>query len=123
MEQLNQNELEALRILWEHGDQKPGEIQEHFAREIDNGTLRSVLRVLMDKGFVMRTKQGRAYVYRAKASRERLLARMMNQMAHVFAGGSQENLLLQLVKSEALSPETVAELKRIAAAKGGRGKS
>ena len=37
MEQPNQNELEVLRLLWNKAPQKPGEIQESFGWEIDNG--------------------------------------------------------------------------------------
>jgi predicted transcriptional regulator len=73
MAELNRNELEAMRVLWEKGTLKPGEIQEGFAWDIENATLRSVLRVLMDKGYVARRKKGKAYFYRAKASRRSVL--------------------------------------------------
>ena len=117
MNDLNRNELEALRVLWEHGVQKPAQIQEHFSWPIDNGTLRSVLKVLLDKGFLTREKSGKAYLYRAKASRKQLFTRMMRQMAHIFASGSRDALILQLVRSEQLSEEAVAELQRIASEK------
>lgn len=118
MADLNRNELEALRVLWEQGQQKPGEIQAEFSWPIDNGTLRSVLRVLMDKGLVSRKKEGKAFVYRAKTPRDKLLTRMLRQMAHVFAGGSRAELILQLVESEDLSPEAIAELRRITEKRG-----
>lgn len=118
MDDLNNNELEALRVLWEQGTQKPAVIQEEFGWAIDNGTLRSVLRVLMTKGYVTRRKEGKAFLYSAKAPREKMLSRMVRQMAHVFTGGSKETLLLHLVESEELSPEAIAELKRIAQKRG-----
>ena len=117
MDNLNPNELEALRVLWEGGEQKPAQIQEQFSRPIDNGTLRSVLRVLMDKGYVTRKKAGKAYLYRARTSRAKLLARMTRQMAHVFTGGSRAGLILHLLEAEDLPDEAIAELKRIADSK------
>ena len=55
MEDLNRNELEAMRILWEHGMMKPAEIQEEFSWPIENATLRSVHAGLIEKGHVRRT--------------------------------------------------------------------
>jgi predicted transcriptional regulator len=114
MDALNPNELEALRILWERGESKPAEIEDAFAWDIDNGTLRSVLRVLMDKGLVVRRKAGKAYVYKTKKTREGVMSRMTRQMARVFAGGSPADLIAQLIKTEKLSPEDLAELRRLA---------
>ena len=117
MDALNRNELEALRILWEQGEAKPAEIEEAFAWDIDNGTLRSVLRVLMEKDLVVRRKAGKAFVYRAKKSREGVMSRMTRHMARVFAGGSAADLIAQLIRTEKLSPKDLAELRRIAQAK------
>jgi BlaI family transcriptional regulator, penicillinase repressor len=114
MDALNRNELEALRVLWERGESKPAEIEVEFSWPIDNGTLRSVLRVLMDKGLVARRKAGKAYVYEATKSREGVMSRMARNMAHVFSGGSTAGLIAQLIKTEQLSPEDLAELRRIA---------
>jgi predicted transcriptional regulator len=114
MDPLNPNELEALRILWDQGEQKPPEIEAAFSWPIDNGTLRSVLRVLMDKGLVARRRMGKAYFYKAKKSREGVMSRMARQMAHVFSGGSTRDLIAQLIKTEKLSPQELAELRRIA---------
>ncbi|MCL4692133.1 MAG: BlaI/MecI/CopY family transcriptional regulator [Candidatus Hydrogenedentes bacterium] len=114
MDALNPNELEVLRILWEDGEQKPPEIEAAFSWPIDNGTLRSVLRVLMGKDLVARRRMGKAYYYKAKKSREGVMLRMARQMAHVFSGGSTTDLIAQLIKTEKLTPQELAELRRIA---------
>jgi BlaI family transcriptional regulator, penicillinase repressor len=101
-------------VLWERGESKPAEIEAEFSWPIDNGTLRSVLRVLMDKGLVARRKAGKAYVYEATKSRAGVMSRMARNMAHVFSGGSTAGLIAQLIKTEQLSPEDLAELRRIA---------
>lgn len=116
MQDLNQNELEALRILWEHGSMKPAEIQEKFSWPIENPTLRSVLAVLIEKGHVTRRKNGRAFFYRATSNRRKGLSRMARRMAQVFAGGSTADLIAQLIRMEKLSPNDIEELRRIAAA-------
>jgi predicted transcriptional regulator len=117
MAELNRNELEAMRVLWEKGTLKPAEIQEGFSWDIENATLRSVLRVLMDKGYVTRRKKGKAYYYRAKASRRSVLRNVAGRMAHVFTGGSPADLIAQLIKTEKFSKEEIEELRRIASEK------
>lgn len=114
MDTLNRNELEALRILWDRGELKPADIEAEFSWAIDNGTLRSVLRVLIDKELVTRRKAGKAYFYKTKQRREGVMQRMAQQMAHVFSGGSTADLIAQLIKAEKLSAEELAELREIA---------
>ncbi len=114
MEQLNQNETEALRILWEAGAKKPADIQAAFGWPIENATLRSVLRGLVEQGLITRTKLGKAYFYRAKVSRESQLRRMVRRMADVFTSGSRADLILQMVRSEKLTAEEIDMLRRLA---------
>ena len=114
MAELNRNELEAMRVLWEQDALKPAEIQDQFCWPIENPTLRSVLRVLMDKRLVTRRKKGKAYYYRAKAGQRNVLKDMSRRMAHVFTGGSAAGLIAQLIKTEKLSIEEIEELRRIA---------
>lgn len=115
MVDLRDNELEAMRILWESSDPlKPGDIQERFAWEIDNGTLRSTLKVLVDKGHIHRSKAGKAFFYRPLSTRERVLSGIVGRLSRIFTGGSPAELIAQLVKTEKLSPEEIEELRQIA---------
>ncbi len=114
MAELNKNELECMRILWGLGPSKPAEIEAAFGWPIENATLRSALRQLVEKGQSKRRKVGKAFVYRAAAGRGRTLSKMSRRMAQVFTGGSTAGLIMELLKSESLSPEEIAELRRIA---------
>jgi BlaI family penicillinase repressor len=111
MSDLNKNELEVLRILWDCGELKPAEIMAQFGWNIENPTLRSVLVGLLDKDLVTRRKQGKAFFYQAKARRRSQFQRAMRRMADVFAGGSTAELILQLVKQEKLTADEIAELR------------
>ena len=114
MSDLNRNELEAMRVLWERGPLKPAEVQEHFEWPIQNATLRSVLRQLVAKKRVKRGKVGKAFVYRARSNRQATMKTMAQRMAEVFTGGSTAGLITQLIQSEKLSKEEVEDLLRIA---------
>lgn len=107
-------ELDLMRVLWQHGEQKPTEIQEHYSRPIKNAALRFQLRILLAKGHVMRRKVGKAYYYKAVASREGTLKRMVRRMAEVFSAGSTPDLIAQLITVEKLDAGEIRELQRLA---------
>ena len=114
MIELNENEKEALRVLWESGEVKPAEIQSAFGWAIENATLRSVLRNLVEKGFVNRRKEGKAFLYRARSRRASQFSQAMQRMAEIFTGGSKTDLILELLKREKLSAQDLATLQEIA---------
>src|SRR4051812_32869258 len=95
----NQNELEVLRVLWEHGESKPAQIQAHFSWPIENATLRSVLINLVEKRQIARRLQGKAFYYTARVPKEALLKSLARTLARVFAGGSPRELVAQLVET------------------------
>lgn len=117
MSDLNQNELETMRILWDADSLKPAEIQKQFAWPIENATLRSVLRNLVERSLVTRRKHGKPYFYKAKKHRRTQFARTMQRMAEVFAGGSKSGLIFELLKREKLTAEELKELRRMAGEK------
>ncbi len=106
----NKNELEVLRILWERGELKPADIQVHFSWKIENATLRSVLVNLVEKGYIARELQGKAFYYAACVPKASLLQTTMQALARVFAGGSTRDLVAQLVETSDIKP---ADLKLI----------
>jgi len=100
--------------LWEAGESKPSEVQKQFAWDIENATLRSVLRNLVDKEFVTRRKDGKAYYYKARTRRTSQLAQATQRLAEIFTGGSKAGLILELLRREKLNPEELAQLQKIA---------
>ena len=110
----NQNELETLRILWEHGELKPAEIQARFDWPIENATLRSVLMNLVERRQAVRRQRGKAFFYSARAPKAAILESFVRQLARVFAGGSERELVAQLAETADLKPEDLALLRRTA---------
>jgi predicted transcriptional regulator len=117
MTSLNQNELEALRILWEEGELKPANIQNRFSWPIENATLRSVLVNLVEKGHISRKLHGKAFFYGARAKKTTLLQNILQTLARVFAGGSSRELVAQLVETGDIKPEDLELIRRTIAEK------
>src|ERR1022692_4005305 len=115
MTTLNQNELEALRILWERSELKPAEIQSRFSWPIENATLRSVLVNLVEKKHIARKLQGKVFLYAARVPKATLLQAMMQTLARIFAGGSHQELVVQLIETSDIKPADIKLIRQIAA--------
>jgi BlaI family transcriptional regulator, penicillinase repressor len=114
MARFTAGELEVMRILWEHGEMKPSEIERCFPRPIKNAALRSYLSILHEKGHLVRRRGGNAFYYRPKTKRESTFRSMLRELVNTFCGGSMESLLCQLLAKEKLSPDELLELQRMA---------
>ena len=111
---LNPTELEALGILWGDSPLKPAQIQAAFSYPIENATLRSVLRGLVEKGFLKRERDGKAYFYRPAKAARTVRRKLTERLAGVFAEGSRLGLIAQLIQDEKLTPEQLKELQDLA---------
>lgn len=114
MESMNENELEALRILWEKGELKPADIQADFSWPIENATLRSVLVKLVEKGLITRKLQGKAFFYAARVPKATLLQTTIQTLARVFAGGSHKELVAQMLETSDITPADLKLLRQAA---------
>ncbi len=114
MDRLTPGEREIMQVLWKESPLKPAEIESRLERPIGNAALRSVLRVLLGKGHVKRSKKGKAFYYRPARPSTATFRQMARNLADVFCGGSAFGLIAQLIKSEKLSPEDVRKLEELA---------
>jgi predicted transcriptional regulator len=114
MSQFTDGELKVMRILWEHGELKPAQIQEEFPEPIKNPALRSYLTILVEKGHVTRRLSGKAFYYQAKTPVETAMRAMYRQFVNTFFKGSAEALICHLIKDEKLDEEDLRELQRAA---------
>ncbi len=114
MSSFTTGESEVMRILWEHGEQKPSEIQGRYPRHIKNAALRFQLKVLLEKGHVARRKVGKAYFYKAVTARQGAFKKMARRMADIYCRGSTAGMIAELIKTEKLTQEEIHELQQLA---------
>ena len=114
MSRFTPGELKVMRLLWEHGELKPAELQDRFPEPIKNPALRSYLTTLVEKGHVTRRRVGRAYYYKAVTRSRSAFRVMLDELVDAYCGGSVQALVMNIIKSERLSEEDLVELKRLA---------
>jgi len=110
-------ELEVMKILWQHGELKPAQIQAKHRRRIKNAALRFQLKVLLEKGHVSRRRIGKAYYYKPLTRRQGAFKRMARRMAEVYCRGSAAGLIAELIRTEKLTPDEIQQLQELAKAK------
>jgi predicted transcriptional regulator len=112
--ELGELERSVLELVWEHGIQSADQVRAHLAgqgRSLKESTVRTVLRRLEDKGYLVHTLDSRTFLYEPAASREDVAGRAVKRIVDWFCAGSVETLLAGMVDSEVLDR---AELKRLA---------
>ena len=108
-------ELEILQALWDHPGATLGEICGHLreSRDVATTTVATMLKVMLDKGLVERTADGRSYRWRASVSRQRAADSMVGKLVDGLFAGSADQLVAHLVQSRSLSAEQLAELREL----------
>jgi predicted transcriptional regulator len=114
MSKLTPGEVAVMRLLWEHGELKPTDLQRLYPEPIKNPALRSYLTILLNKGHVSRRRVGKAYFYKAITPRQSALRSTLREVVDSFFNGSTESLLLSLIRSEKLSEAELLRLKELA---------
>ena len=110
----NETQLHVMQILWEIDEPaKPTQIEEQFRWPIENATLRSVLKVLVERGEVHREKAGKAFLYSPVKEKRRTLSQFFGGLAEVFSAGSRSGLVAQLLQDESFSEEELEELMKL----------
>jgi predicted transcriptional regulator len=114
MSSFTPGETIIMRLLWERGALKPSELQQLYPEPIKNPALRSYLTILLKKGHVTRRKIGKAYYYQAVTARQSAFRTKLRELVDSFCDGSTRSLLLNLIRSEALSEAELLRLRQLA---------
>ena len=109
-EQLTPLELEIMNVLWEGAPATVQDVQEKLSGGLAYTTVQTMLNVLVRKGRAKRTLDHRAYRYRAAISREKAMGQTLKDVVQRIFGGSAEALVMSLVETKQLTPETLRRL-------------
>jgi len=112
-----------MEYIWAHPDSTAETCREGVAAErpLKDSTVRTILRILEEKGYVTHRVAGRTFVYRAVDSRRNVAAEGAQQLIDRFCGGSVEDFLVGLVDNQVLQPKQLQRLaEKIAARKEGK---
>lgn len=113
-------QLSVMKALWTIGE---GSVADVLAAMTDDGkalaptTVATLLQRLSAQGWVEHDKCGRNFIYRACIDRQQAASGALGRLVRAFFGGSVSALTAQLLESEQLTTEELAEMRKLLAKK------
>ena len=112
--ELGELENEVMQLVWQHGPIHADAVRERLGRGLKEATVRTVLRRLEDKGYVVHSIEQRTFLYSASETRPKVAARAVQRIVDWFCNGSMDEVLNGMVDSEMLDKTQLEKLvKRI----------
>jgi len=115
---LTEVELEFMQAVWRAGEATTEDVQailRRRGRELAGGSVRKVLGILLDKGYVSRRREGRGFVYKARVPKDKAHRSMVADLLKRAFGGSAPLMVATLLDTSAVDEEEIEEIKRLIA--------
>jgi len=105
-----------MKALWRIGEGTVGDVQAAMAsdgRPLAPTTVATLLQRLTKQGWVKHRKNGRLFLYRAKVNEKQTAEGVLQRVLQSFFGGKVSALTAQLLESEDVSVEDLAEMRAL----------
>jgi BlaI family penicillinase repressor len=113
---ISETEWELMKVVWAEAPCSAGQIIEALTRGDPTWhpkTVKAFLNRLVKKRALTFRKEGRAYVYGPAAKKEDCVDAASTSFLERVFGGSMKPMLAHFVEHKKLSPEEIAELRRL----------
>jgi predicted transcriptional regulator len=111
---LTDAELRLMEVVWKKGVATVADVVEGVTGNppLAYSTVLTTLRILENKGYLVHSKQGRAFVYKPAVERAAARDNAIRHLLRRFFDGSPELLLLNLLDSQEVSAKELARLRK-----------
>jgi len=110
---LSRRERQIMDVIYRRGSATAAEVTEDLPDPPTSTAVRTMLRILEDKGHLKHEQDGLRYVYRAVVDREQARESVISHVVRTFFDGSAEQAMATLIDRSG-SDLTDAELARLA---------
>lgn len=114
--ELTERELELMHVFWERGELTAAEVREALTeqgRDLAYTTVATLVRILMEKGFLKQTNDERPFRFVAARSYEEVSGSMLGDLVQKLFAGSRMQLMVRLFDQKKLSAAERARLQEI----------
>ncbi|MCA9091894.1 MAG: BlaI/MecI/CopY family transcriptional regulator [Planctomycetaceae bacterium] len=113
--QPNDVEMAILRVVWNRKSCSVREVHEELQAERQTGytsTLK-MMQVMVEKGLLVRDDTQRPQQFRAAVPETQTQRKIVKEIVQKVFGGSARKLVMQAVQSQKISPEELAEIRKL----------
>ncbi|HEX5443870.1 MAG TPA: BlaI/MecI/CopY family transcriptional regulator [Pirellulales bacterium] len=114
--ELTDRELEVMQVFWRRGEITAQEARDELAGTgVDRAytTVATLVRILLDKGFLKQTTADRPFLYVPARSYEEVSRRLLGDLIERVFHGSREQLLVRMVEQKKLTAQERARLEKL----------
>ncbi|HMP02558.1 MAG TPA: BlaI/MecI/CopY family transcriptional regulator [Gemmatales bacterium] len=115
--ELTGRELQIMHCYWRHGSATAQEIRDRLAEadglDLTYTTVATLVRILVDKGFLQAINNERPFRYQATRPYEEVSGKLLDDVVDRVFLGSRKALLLRLFGDQRLSAKEKAALEKI----------
>jgi predicted transcriptional regulator len=106
-------EADILAVLWRLGPATVREVHEALAKDCDYNTTLTQMRLMTDKGLLIRSERFRSHVYEPAAPKNDMQQRIAGDLLKRVFGGSAKGLIMSALGAEPTTSEERAEIRRM----------
>lgn len=112
---LTRRERQIMNLIYRKGQATAAEIQDGIPDAPSNSGVRTLLKVLVEKGQLEVERNGVRFVYRPRASARDVSRTALRELVRTFFGGSREDAMLALLseRGTTVDEETERELRAL----------
>ena len=106
-------EADILAVLWRLGPATVREVHEALEKDCDYNTTLTQMRLMTDKGLLVRSERFRSHVYEPAAPKKEMQQRIAGDLLKRVFGGSTKGLIMSALGAKLTTSEERAEIRRM----------
>ncbi len=112
---LTRQELQIMKVVWDRGVATVKEVCDAMSQSKVTAytTILTLMGILEEKGALVHTRSGRAYVYKPLLSRQQATRNQVHDVLTRFFDGNPEKLIENVLVNEVKEPEQLGSVKNL----------
>lgn len=106
-------EADILAVLWRLGPATVREVHEALKKDSGYNTTLTQMRLMTDKGLLVRSERFRSHVYEPAAPKNQMQTRIAGDLLKRVFGGSPKGLIMSALGAQPMTPEEREEIRRM----------
>jgi len=110
---LTRQELKIMKVVWDQGATTVKEVCDAISQKKATAytTILTLMGILEEKGALIHSRSGRAYVYKPLLSRQQATRNQVHDVLTRFFDGSPEKLIANVLENEVKAPEQLGHVR------------
>jgi BlaI family penicillinase repressor len=106
-------EADILAVLWRLGPATVREVHEALEKDCGYNTTLTQMRLMTDKGLLVRSERFRSHVYESAAPKNQMQTRIARDLLRRIFGGSSKGLIMSALGAQPTTPGEREEIRRM----------